>query len=115
MILFSQWLSLPLSTRHKIASEFGIEKKGPTEVFNNTIKSDGFLIKDIESALTVERIQKYFGTTETNLTVLWNYLIDKMEGKDIQILDINTPVQIIQKEEVIISNKKRGRPSKTNE
>ncbi len=109
MILYGQWLQLPIQTRHKIASEFGIIKKGPTEVFNDTIKSDGYLIKDIESALTLDSLQKYFGVTETNLAVLWSFLIDRIEGRDIQILDINTPIKIIEPQ---IISKPRGRPKK---
>ncbi len=116
MILYSSWLSLSLATRHKIASEFGIVKKGPTHVADNIVKDDGYSVKDIEVALTMYNIQKYFGTTETDVTVLWSYLIDKMEGKDIQLLDINTPMQIVEKKEGIIKEvKPRGRPKKYEE
>lgn len=85
--LYSHWLELSLATRNKIAGEFGIIKKHSTEVFNNQIKSDGYELKDIESNLTPERIREYLKTTEQNATVLWNYLIDKMEGREIQIID----------------------------
>lgn len=83
MFLYSLWCDLPLATRHKIALDFGIEKKGPTEVFSNTIKSDGYLVKDIETALTVEVLQKYIGTQETQLHILWTMLMDKLEGKEV--------------------------------
>lgn len=105
MFLYSAWANLSLVTRNKIASEFGIVKKGPTEVFANTIKSDGYLLKDIEDTLTLHNLQNYLGTTETDHTVLWNYLVDKIEGKNIQLVDI--PVKVI-KEEII--KKKPGRP-----
>lgn len=91
MILFSQWLSLPLPTRHKIASQFNITKKGPTHVVDNVVKDDGYAIKDIESALTMDSLQKYLGTTEQNLTVLWNYLVDKIEGRNIVLVDTPIP------------------------
>ena len=111
MILYSQWINLPLSTRYKIASEFGIPKKNPTHVVDNVVKDDGYLIKDIESAITMNSLQKYFNTAETDLTVLWFYLVDKMEGKNVQLMDNTIPVQVVKKVEEII-NKKRGRPSK---
>ncbi len=112
MILYSRWCELPLSTRHKIAGEFGIIKKGPTHVADNVVRDDGYAVKDIEAALTMHSLQKYLGTSETDVTVLWSYLVDKMEGRDIQIMDISTPVEIVEKKEEIINIKKRGRPSK---
>jgi len=92
MIIYSRWISLSLDTRNKIAREFGIVKKGPVEVFANTIKSDGYLVKDIDDALTLTKMQAYLGTTETDPTVLWNYLVDKMEGRNITLID--TPVAV---------------------
>lgn len=83
MFLYSHWCALSITTRHKLASEFGIIKKGSTEVFDNQIKHDGYVIKDIESALTLDAIQKYLGTTETDLQILWGWLVDKIEGRGI--------------------------------
>ena len=114
MFLYSSWASLSLATRNKIAETFGIKKTGPTEVFANTIKSDGYAIKDIETVLTLSALQKYLGTTETDHTVLWNYLVDKIEGKNIQIVD--TPVTIKVYNETEELKKRPGRPKKvTNE
>jgi len=70
MIMYSWWLSTPLSTRHKIAEQFKIVKKGATEVFNNTIKSDGYVLKDIETAITVESMQAYTGSDSKDTHVL---------------------------------------------
>jgi len=89
MFLYSQWANLPLETRNKIAGEFGIIRKGSVEVFANTIKSDGYLIKDVEAALTLNKLQNYLGTSETDHTVLWNYLVDKMDGKNVVLIDTN--------------------------
>lgn len=108
MILYSQWLSLPISTRHKIASEFNIIKKGITHVVDNQVKDDGYHIKDIESALTMHNLQKYFGTTESDPAILWSYLVDKMEGKNIQLVE-NIPVIVPVIEPI---KKKSGRPKK---
>lgn len=87
MFLYSHWQNLSLPTRAKIASEFGIVKKGPTEVFANTIKSDGYFIKDIEEALTLNNLQNYLGTSETDHDVLWNYLVDKVEGRNVVLVE----------------------------
>ena len=45
MFLYSSWMSLPINTRHKIAREFGIIKRGSTEVVDNHVKSDVFVIE----------------------------------------------------------------------
>lgn len=60
---------------------FGIEKKGPTEVFNDTVKSDGYLLKDIEGKITTKGIQEFVGTSEESTEVLWRMLITQVEGK----------------------------------
>lgn len=105
-IYYHKWLELPISTRIKIASDFNIIKKGATEVFNNQIKSDGYLIKDVETALSLSAIQAYLGTNETDIEILWGYLIDKIEGRIPQ-----TPLKVETIIEPIIKNK-RGRPKK---
>lgn len=82
MILYSRWVSLSLATRNKIAQEFNIQKKGATEVASNVIKSDGYLIEDIEGALTLEVLQLYLGAMEVNdLATLWEMLVDRIEGR----------------------------------
>lgn len=100
MFLYSHWLSLPLLRRIEIANIFGIEKKGSTEVFNDTIKSDGYYIKDVEEKITVESLQKYLETTEPNFVVLWSLLLDRLDGKDIEIIDLVELAQPEIKEEV---------------
>jgi hypothetical protein len=83
MILYSRWCALSLDTRHKIASAFGIPKKGSTEVVSNQIKSDGFSVEDIEKALTVESIQDYLKsgfTDKDDLASLWDKLLAQIES-----------------------------------
>ena len=105
--MYSSWCALSLETRFKIAKEFGIEKKGPTEVFSNQIKNDGFLLKDIETALSLNNLQKYLGTQETDLPILWGWLIDKIEGRSI-------PEPIIQEEAKPIKTKVISNETKVN-
>lgn len=80
-MLYSRWLAVPLETRNKIAQLFGIGRRGGVEVNSNEIKSDGYLIQDVEQALNVEALQNYLRTTETNLEVLWNNLLAVVEGR----------------------------------
>ena len=79
--MYSKWMALPLSTKGKLAQQFGIPKNGAIEVYANTIKSDGFLVHDIENALTLDSMQKFLGTEETDVTILWDYLINKIENR----------------------------------
>lgn len=82
MILYSSWLKLPIHIRHKIAADFGIVKKGSTHVFNNEIQSDGFLIHEVEAALSVEALQAFLGTRETDHITLWNEMVYRAENPD---------------------------------
>lgn len=81
MFLYHHWLELPLSTRIKIAMQFGITKKGSTHVVDNVIQSDGFLVKDVEQSLNVDAIQTYLDTEVTDLKLLWDMLVAKIEGR----------------------------------
>jgi len=74
-------MRLPLTTRMKLAQEFGIPKTGSTHVANNMIQSDGYDLHHVEKALNLSAIQIYLKTTETNMDVLWNNLIDTIEGR----------------------------------
>lgn len=80
-MLYSRWVYLPLDTRNKIAEAFDIVKKGSVEVFSNTIKSDGYLIADIDNAITVSSMQAYLGSKETDSNVLFELLVNKFQPK----------------------------------
>lgn len=83
MLLYSKWISLPIQTRIKIAADFGIIKKGSIHVVDNHIQNDGYLIKDVEDALNTKAIQKYTGNeNQTDLSILWDCLVAKAEGKE---------------------------------
>ncbi len=104
IFLYSNWLSLPLNTRIKVANQFGIIKRGSTHVSDNMIKSDGFDIKDIETKLTVETLQGFLSSTEGDIHILWRDMLDRIENP------IKPVVAQVQSE----APKKRGRPSKQN-
>lgn len=82
MILYGAWTRLPIQTRNAIAVNFGILKKGSTEVFNNEIKSDGYSLADIESKLTVTALQAFLSSGETDIIQLWEKLIARIEGRE---------------------------------
>ncbi len=82
MFLYSRWLQLPLPTRAAIASSFGIIKKGSTEVFENRVVSDGYVITEVEEALNIDAIQKYLGADDTDMVVLWDKMVCKVEGRE---------------------------------
>lgn len=79
MFLYSKWFQTALVTRDKIAKDFGIERKNGIEVFANEVKSDGYLVKDIEEKLTKESMQQILNTTEDELAVLFDMLVEKYE------------------------------------
>ena len=79
MFLYSKWFQTALVTRDKIAKDFGIERKNGIEVFANEVRSDGYLVKDIEEKLTKEAMQQILNTTEDELAVLFDMLVEKYE------------------------------------
>lgn len=87
MFLYSKWLDLPLSTRHEIAKIFGIVKKGSTEVHSNVIKSDGYGIRDIENALTIEVMQKYLASKSESIDVLMAGVIQTVTNGTARIIE----------------------------
>lgn len=115
-------MELPITTRHKIAVQFGIIKKGSTEVFNNTVKSDGYVIKDIEEALNVDAIQYYLEVNETDMLTLWMWMIDKIEGREFTRPNIDTTIAPISETDASLTEiggatiikPKPGRPAKKN-
>jgi hypothetical protein len=124
MFLYHKWLELDLATRNKIASDFNIKKKNSTHVQDNVVVSDGYLIKDVEEALNIDALQKKLGTDETDMQILWEYLI---YGKPIEIPmeTIIAPIKEIHIKDIKTADiykmngikkpretKKRDRPSK---
>lgn len=88
MILYSSWLKLPLSTRNKVAEKFKLSKTGPTHVFGKDVIQDGYDLKNIEGALTVDNMQKFLNSTETNPEALFRLVVDTVEGR----IQIQQPV-----------------------
>lgn len=81
IFLYSNWLQLPIGTRIKIASIFGIPKVRSTHVSGTEILDDGYVIKDIESKITLATLQSHLNSTETDVHILWKDLLDEIGGK----------------------------------
>ena len=64
MMMYSKWLELPLTTRHLIAQKLNIEKKNPTHVMDNKVISDGYVIQDVETAMSLANLLTYLSTTK---------------------------------------------------
>lgn len=110
MFLYHKWLELPLQTRVRIANEFGIIKRTSTHVFDNVVQSDGYDIKEVEQALNLNALQQKLDTTETDLNILWEWLVN---GKPV-IPVASEPVPLttspVTTSEII--KKKRGKKNK---
>lgn len=78
MFLYSQWRQLPLDIRNDIAKQFGISKSGPTHVDSNVIVSDGYKIEEVEAALNIDALQSFTGSDDTNMTVLWDLMVNRI-------------------------------------
>lgn len=123
---YTRWLELPLATRISLALVFGIAKIRPTHVSDNRVADDGYNVKDIENALSLENIQKYLETKETDMVILWQDLIDKVEGRVGTIAPTALIIDEAEQEEMnkeyeartgktaprAEAPKKRGRPAK---
>jgi hypothetical protein len=97
-------MQVPIATRHKLAEVFGFKKVRSTHVSNDIVVDDGFNIKDIEDALTVEKMQDYTFSTETDMGILFGLTVDKAEGKLPPVIEPTpeaTPIPI----ETISTNK----------
>lgn len=82
MLMYSAWTRLPITTRQKIATDFGIGKVRPTHVANDRILDDGYDIGQLERALEVPNLQIFLATEESDHQMLWNQLIDRAEGRE---------------------------------
>lgn len=130
LFLYSSWLKLPIATRHKIAAEFNIQKRGGTEVANNEVVKDGYILGDIESALNIDALQKYTNSVvadNSDYALLWAYMVDKIEGRFPPVVEIvpsvitELPIPVVIATEmkdngdgthsIVLPKKKGGRPA----
>lgn len=95
--LYSHWLKLPVSTRTIIATALSIAKTSPTHVQDNVVVNDGYKIQDVENALNLDALQKYLNSDETDFNILWDLLIAKTEGREVeQAIEDNPNATVIE-------------------
>ncbi len=109
VFLYSSWINLPLSTRARIAEQFGFKKIGSTHVQDNRIISDGYQVKDIELALTKEALEAYLGVEYTFPDVMWELLIKKIEAPEAPLRPEIAPPQVVEEVKKEL-NRRMGRP-----
>lgn len=83
MILYHQWIQLPLPVRIKLATHFGVSKTGSTHVQDNRVVSDGYDIAAIERALNMDAVQQFTESDSNDWQILWTLMIDKITGNPI--------------------------------
>jgi hypothetical protein len=106
MLLYSRWLALSLATRNRIAQLFNIPKTGATEVVSNEIKSDGYDIQHIESALTAKAMNEFLKTGNLSLEEVWTRLVSAVEGNEIEVEQAPVPaLDVLPPKEAIKADK----------
>lgn len=85
LLPYSKWSETSLGTRNLIAQIFGIPKIRSTHVVDNKVMDDGYNIKQVEEVVSVSNIKNYLDNraldAETDIVKLFNYLVDKVEGR----------------------------------
>lgn len=82
MFSYAKWRTLPMHVRNDIAVQFGIPKSGTTHVDSNQIVSDGYKVEDIDAKLTPEAIQEYVGVENSDMEIVWDMMVDKIQGNE---------------------------------
>ncbi len=100
-LLYSQWLQLPISTRHVIAQAFKINKKNPTHVVDNQVKDDGYPIGDVERALSIEGMKEYANTDSNSIELLWQAVVAKAEGRPMIVSQTVAPSAVVTPESYV--------------
>jgi hypothetical protein len=81
------WLSLPATTRGRIAKDFGLRRSGETEVADNRVLSDGYDDKDLME-ITQEKLEERVGRTQKTLPKdffkLWEYYVSDISEEEIK-------------------------------
>lgn len=115
-MLYSRWCDTNLSTRYKIAEIFGIKKVRSTHVADNKVKDDGFEIKDVEEAMTTPKLQEFLKNPSDDLGVLFQLLVDTLEGKLSEVTIQPDPTLIVDEGKPIktkkITTKKNAKTKK---
>ena len=111
-LAYQVWIGLSKETRVELARIFELKPTGESvvhvgEIIGGNIagvaKSDGFTAQDLQ-ALTVEKLQQYLDTTDTNFYEMFNAVVADIESED-----SNTEAKTISEEIVTPKPKKNGK------
>ena len=88
MLSTATWLEVPPEIREKIRKEFNVPKSGGVRVAQglfhgkimSIVESDGTSTSDL-SFITLEAMQKYMKSEETDYYKLFNNVVKRMSGK----------------------------------
>ncbi len=111
ILLYSNWLALPINTRHVLAQAFHIVKKNPTHVVDNLVRDDGYPIGDVERALSLDAMKEYAGTDSNSIELLWAAVVAKAEGRELSVSQTVVPEAVVVPETVIETSPPK-RPAK---
>lgn len=81
------WMSLEKNTRIHLAEVFKLTPSGVTEVRDQEVVSDGYLVDDLKG-ITLEKMCEYIGSTET-FSRAWEITLAKVYAH------FNPPVGVI--------------------
>lgn len=73
-----QWLGLPADVRVKLKSIFNIPRSSGSQIVDKEVVSDGHTHKDL-AELTVEKMQAYLSSEETDFWKLMDVVLDKIQ------------------------------------
>ncbi len=80
MVNYFYWLEKPWETRLKLAEAFELKRVAGTVVENGRVVSDGFSQEEIYKALTIEKMQEFTGSDETNPVKLFDLCVEKVSN-----------------------------------
>ncbi len=83
ILSYQIWMNLPVETRQKLATVFGISKTGKTMVeyraSGNVVTSDGYTPDDLR-AVTIEKLQTILKTEEVDFYALIETAVENIDA-----------------------------------
>lgn len=94
MISPSLWLSLKKETREVLARELNIPRSKNVEVVDNRVVCDGHSVEDLYRGVTLEKLQEFVDSKETDVLKLFGEAVKKVENPETEPpQEINTDVK----------------------
>lgn len=114
-ILPNEWIHFDVELRQKFAAIFNIPKSSSVHVVDNKVESDGYSVQDL-TAITVEKMQEFSGSSESDFRKLLATTIEKLTKKEdinnIIIEEVSHEEKPKEIEPTEVQGGTRGRPKK---